>query len=49
MRSQQTVDSYRDTFRLLLRFLRQSIHKEPASLRIADLDAPVILSFLAGC
>lgn len=44
--SQQTVDSYRDTFRLLLRFLQQSIGKEPAILRIGDLDAPAILSFL---
>ncbi len=44
--SQQTVDSYRDTFRLLLRFLQQSTGKEPALLRIGDLDAPAILSFL---
>ncbi|MCC6292168.1 MAG: tyrosine-type recombinase/integrase [Bryobacterales bacterium] len=44
--SQQTVDSYRDTFRLLLRFLQQTTGKEPASLRIADLDAPAMLSFL---
>ena len=44
--SRQTVDSYRDTFRLLLRFLQQSTGKEPASLRVGDLDAPAILSFL---
>jgi len=44
--SQQTVDSYRDTFRLLLRFLQQTAGKEPASLRIGDLDAPAILNFL---
>ena len=44
--SQQTVDSYRDTFRLLLRYLEQSTGKEPARLRIADLDAPAILGFL---
>jgi site-specific recombinase XerD len=44
--SQQTVDSYRDTFRLLLRFLRDSTGKEPARLRVGDLDAPAILSFL---
>ena len=35
-----------DTFRLLLRFLQQSTGKEPTSLRIADLDAPAMLSFL---
>ena len=44
--SQQTVDSYRDTFRLLLRFLQQTTGKQPANLRISDLDAPAILSFL---
>jgi site-specific recombinase XerD len=44
--SQQTVDSYRDTFRLLLRFLRHSTGKEPARLQVCDLDAPAILSFL---
>jgi site-specific recombinase XerD len=44
--SPQTVDSYRDTFRLLLRFLQQTTSKEPASLRIGDLEAPAILSFL---
>lgn len=44
--SPQTVDSYRDTFRLLLRFLQQSTGKEPARLRVGDLDAPAILSFL---
>jgi site-specific recombinase XerD len=44
--SQQTIDSYRDTFRLLLRFMQQSTGKEPASLRVGDLDAPAILSFL---
>ncbi len=44
--SQQTIDSYRDTFRLLLRFIRHASGKEPASLRVRDLDAPAILSFL---
>jgi site-specific recombinase XerD len=44
--SPQTVDSYRDTFRLLLRFLRETAGKEPAALHVADLDAPAILNFL---
>ena len=44
--SPQTVDSYRDTFRLLLRFLRQTTGKEPAALHVADFDAPAILNFL---
>ena len=34
--SQQTIDSYRDTFRLLLRFLNETTGKEPAALRVAD-------------
>ena len=41
--SQQTVDSYRDTFRLLLRFLQQSTGKQPASLRIGDFDERIAL------
>ena len=44
--SQQTVDSYRDTFRLLLRFLQQTTGKEPSRLHVADFDAPAILDFL---
>ncbi|MBP0595021.1 site-specific integrase [Paraburkholderia sp. LEh10] len=44
--SPKTVSSYRDTFRMLLQFVRDRTHTEPASLRVAALDAPVILSFL---
>ncbi len=44
--SPQTVSAYRDTFRLLLNWLRDSARKEPASLDLADIDAPVVLSFL---
>jgi len=44
--SQQTVDSYRDTFRLLLRFLQQTTGKEPSRLQVADFDASTILNFL---
>lgn len=44
--SRQTVASYRDTFRLLFRFLRQHLRREPASLALADLDAPHVLAFL---
>lgn len=44
--SRQTVASYRDTFRLLLQFIREQARREPSALRIADLDAPVILAFL---
>ena len=44
--SAQTVESYRDIFRLLLRFLQQTTGKAPSALHTLDLDAPVILRFL---
>jgi integrase/recombinase XerD len=44
--SPQTVDSYRDTFCLLLQFLRNTTGMQPSSLHISDLDAPAILRFL---
>jgi integrase/recombinase XerD len=44
--SQQTIASYRDTFRLLLQFVSDNYRIEPAAVSVKDLDAPVILSFL---
>jgi len=44
--SPQTIASYRDTFRLLLEFIRDKHKIEPAAVSIKDLDVPVILSFL---
>src|SRR5262245_60537414 len=44
--SPQTVASYRDTLKLLLQFVKEQHGKEPSALCVADLDAPVILSFL---
>jgi integrase/recombinase XerD len=44
--SPETVSSYRDTFRLFLQFSQQRFRKAPASLTLADLDAPQILAFL---
>ena len=44
--SPRTVSSYRDTFRMLLQFVRDRTHTEPSSLRVGALDAPIILSFL---
>jgi integrase/recombinase XerD len=44
--SPRTVQSYRDTFRLLLQFLRETTGKEPAALVMPDIDAPTILQFL---
>jgi integrase/recombinase XerD len=44
--SPQTIASYRDTLRLLLQFVKEQSGREPSALRVIDLDAPVILSFL---
>jgi site-specific recombinase XerD len=44
--SPHTIASYRDTFRLLLRYLQEKHGRQPSSLDFADLDAPVIGSFL---
>jgi len=44
--SAQTVASYRDTFRLLLRFAQARLGILPSSLKLDDLDAELILAFL---
>jgi len=44
--SPQTVDGYRDTFRLLLEFLHRTKGNAPSALSVSDLDAPAVLEFL---
>ena len=44
--SPHTISSYRDTFRLLLRFAQQRLHKSPARLSFEEIDAPLIAAFL---
>lgn len=44
--SPRTVASYRDAFQLLLRYIQDHRRKAPATLTLADLDAPLILAFL---
>jgi len=44
--SPHTIASYRDTFRLLLQFAQQRLHREPSQLRLEDLDALLIGAFL---
>ena len=44
--SRHTIASYRDTFRLLLRFAQQRLNKPPSNLSLPDLDAPLIGAFL---
>lgn len=46
--SPQTVAAYRDTFRLLLQARYETTQTQPSALRLTDLDAPAILSFLDG-
>jgi integrase/recombinase XerD len=44
--SPHTIGSCRDTFRLWLVFLRDQTGVEPSALRLTDVDAPAVLSFL---
>jgi site-specific recombinase XerD len=44
--SPHTVLSYRDTLRLLLTFAHEHTGKQPSSLQLEDLDAPLITAFL---
>jgi site-specific recombinase XerD len=44
--SPHTISSYRDTFRLLLHFAKQRLHKSPSRLEFEEIDAPLIAAFL---
>jgi site-specific recombinase XerD len=44
--SPHTICSYRDTFRLLLKFTQQHLHKPPSALVFEEIDAPLIVAFL---
>ena len=44
--SPHTVASYRDTFRLFLKFAHERLNKAPATLPLEDFDAPFIGQFL---
>lgn len=44
--SAQTLASYRDTFRLMLRQAETRLGKSPTEISLSDLDAPFILAFL---
>lgn len=44
--SPRTIESYRDTFRLLIAFAQRSLKKPPTKLTVHDLDAPFVLQFL---
>jgi len=44
--SPHTISSYRDTFRLFLKFTQQRLHKPPSALVLEEIDAPLISAFL---
>lgn len=44
--SPHTITSYRDTFRLLIKFAQATLQVSPSRLELSDLDAPFIIAFL---
>jgi integrase/recombinase XerD len=44
--SQRTIESYRDTFRLLLGYMQLKLHRSPSTMTLKDLRAPLISDFL---
>lgn len=44
--SSHTISSYRDTFRLLLKFAQKRLHTPPVQLKLQSVDAPLIVAFL---
>jgi site-specific recombinase XerD len=44
--SPRTLACYRDTFRLLLQFIKDRTGIEPATLQVSDVDATTVLAFL---
>jgi site-specific recombinase XerD len=44
--SPHTISSYRDTFRMLLKFAQQRLHIPPERLTFKTIDAPLIVAFL---
>jgi len=44
--SPRTIESYRDSFRLLLNFAQQTLRKPPATLTLQDVDPALVSGFL---
>lgn len=44
--SPNTVASYRDTFRLLLRYATERLGKPPSALSLEDIDPPLVIDYL---
>ena len=47
--SAHTCESYAYTFQLLFTFASQQLHVQPSALHLEQLDAPLIMAFLAHC
>lgn len=47
--SPNTVASYRDTFRLLLRYAEEHVGLPPTKLHVAHVDAALVGRFLTSC
>ena len=45
--SPHTIAAYRDAFRLLLKFVEHKLHQAPSQVALADLDADLVVAFLA--
>lgn len=45
--SPHTIATYRDAFRLLLKFVLNQLHKTPSKVALADLNADLVVAFLA--
>lgn len=44
--SHHTISAYRDTFRLMLRYAKKTLKKEPSCLSLEDIDASFVSDFL---
>jgi integrase/recombinase XerD len=44
--SPETVAGYRDAFRIFLKYIHETLRKEPTKITLDDLDAPLVLGFL---
>ena len=44
--SAHTIASYRDTFKMLLKFVHKRLRKAPSALALDDIDAPLVMAFL---
>ena len=46
--SPHTISSYRDTFRLFLKFTQQRLHQQPSRLDFKQIDAPLVVEPLSA-